>query len=143
MRRLADAGLVDGTALALRGATTFMDAAAALAGFDQAATVEAARVREDGTPMATVLGAVREGANAVLIWESGPDGSVRFVGVSPAGLLSIAADFLGNPEALPMPDSATGQRAAAGEADRRICPHCGAPVKAADRFCRGCGGASA
>ena len=139
--QLVDAGLVEG-AVTARGATALMDAAAALAVLDQAATLEAGRVGDSGSPMTTVIGAVRGGTSATLVWESGPDGSVRITGASPAGLLSMAADLLSNPEAL-RGGGAAGGSGPAAEVPARFCPNCGTEARAGDRFCRSCGRASA
>jgi hypothetical protein len=118
-----------------------MDTAMRLAILDNAATLAAARGIAGKVEGATSIGAVRGGANAILIWENEPDGSVHFMGLSPAGLLAITADFLGNPEALPtpkpQPQVATPGAAVVG--GPRFCAQCGNAVKPGDRFCRGCG----
>jgi hypothetical protein len=140
--QLVDAGLVEGAVTALRAGAALMDAVAALAILDQAVILEAGRVGDSGSPMTTAIGAVRGAGSATLVWESGPDGSVRFAGASPAGLLSMTADLLGNPEALSVGGAAEGSDPGA-EASARFCPGCGTEARAGDRFCRSCGRAFA
>ncbi len=122
-----------------------MEIAARLGTLDTAATLAAGRGTAGKLAGATTIGVVRGGANAILIWEDGPNGTVHFMGLSPAGLLAIAADFLGNPEALPVraaaPSPAPGVAPATAPVagGPKFCAQCGNAVVAGDRFCRGCG----
>lgn len=118
-----------------------MEIAARLVTLDTAAMLAAGRGSAGKLAGATTIGAVRGGANAILIWEDGPNGTVHFMGLSPAGLLAIAADFLGNPEALPAPAATPRPAPAAAPVagGPKFCAQCGNAVVAGDRFCRGCG----
>ncbi|HPA20638.1 MAG TPA: zinc ribbon domain-containing protein [Verrucomicrobiae bacterium] len=141
LRELAAAGLLTAADTQYRCEDGLMDAALRLAVLDNAAILTAARGTSGNLAGATSIGAVRGGANGILIWENGPDGSVHFMGLSPAGLLAIAANFLGNPEALPTPkpQPQVGAPVAASSARPKFCAHCGNPIQPGDRFCRGCG----
>lgn len=141
LRDLNSKGLLTTGGDQYRCGDDLMDAAMRLAVLDNAATLTAARGTLGELAGGTAIGVVRGGANSILIWENGPDGSVHFMGLSPAGLLAIAADFLSNPDALPAPKPSQAPespvvRSAAGP---RFCAHCGNPLQPGDRFCRGCG----
>jgi len=140
LRELTGKGLLTGAGEQYRCGDGLMDAAMRLAVLDDAATLVAARGSSGNVAGATSIGVVRGGANGILIWENGPDGSVHFMGLSPAGLLAIAVDFLGNPEALPAPrpSQAAGLPMASGERPK-FCAQCGNAIQSGDRFCRGCG----
>lgn len=138
---LSGKGLLTSAGAQYRCGDGLMDAAMRLAVLDDAATLMAARGHSGNISGATTIDVVRGGANGILIWEHGPDGSVHFMGLSPAGLLAIAVDFLGNPEALPQQKLQRQQPAtpAAAADGPRFCAQCGNAVQPGDRFCRGCG----